>query len=186
MACIGSAICAAGAMAGFVVVVGSQPIGEAATTPAFNVPTALALASAVLLGLGLVGLYLHQQARLTSLGTAGFVTALVGTMLAAGAAWTYVFVLPHFAAEDPALVNVGAGSVLAGFLISYAVLAIGWTIFGVATLRARSYPRGPVILLIVGALVSFLPLPSRTLILSVGAAWLGTHILGRRTSPADA
>lgn len=100
-------------------------------------------ATSTLLGVGLVGLYLCQQARMGTLGVVGFVAALTGTLLAAGAAWTYVFVVPHFAAEDPALANTGTGSILAGFLVSYAVLAIGWTIFGMASLRQRDSAAAP-------------------------------------------
>ena len=68
--------------------------------------------------------------------------------------------------RTPALVNVGSGSILAGFLISYLVLAVGWVMFGVATLRAGVFRRGPLWLLIVGAVIAIVPMPSRTLILS--------------------
>jgi hypothetical protein len=178
IACVGSAVCAVGALIGFLTVVGSRPIGEAATEAAFNVPTVLALVSIILLGVGLAGLYEYQAARATGFGPTGFVVALIGTLLAAGAGWTYVFVLPHFAAEDPALVNVGSGSILAGFLISYVVLAVGWVMFGIATLRAGVFRRGPAWLLIAGAVIAILPMPSRSLVLSVAAAWLGKQLLG--------
>jgi hypothetical protein len=136
IACIGSAILAVLALVGFLVVVGSDPIATAAGKAAFYVPTVAALASTALLGLGLVGLYLRQEERLGTLGVVGFVTALLGTIVAAGASWTYVFVVPHFAPVTPELINESTGAVLAGFVLSYLVLAIGWALFGVATARA--------------------------------------------------
>lgn len=83
---------------------------------------------------------------------------MIGTMLGAGAAWTYVVVLPH-------------------------VLAVGWLLFGIATLRARVFGPGASALLIAGAVIAILPLPSRTLVLSLAAAWLGMKVLGRRSDP---
>jgi len=51
-----------------------------------------ALGSAVLLAIGLVGLHLHEEARLGAFGAGGFALALAGTVVAAGGQWTYVFV----------------------------------------------------------------------------------------------
>lgn len=182
---IASAALAVAALVGFVVVVGSDPIADAATGAGFYVPALAALASVALLGLALVGLFLHQEERLGRLGAAAFGLALVGTIAAAGAQWTYVFVVPHFAPVVPELVNESTGSVLAGFVVSYALLALGWILAGLATLRTGLFPRWMPLLLVGGAAIAFLPLPSRTLVLTVAAALLGLRMLGRegRTQP---
>jgi hypothetical protein len=177
LSAIGSAVLAVTALVGFVLVVGSDPIAEAATTPTFYIPATAALGSVLLLGLGLVGLVLHQEGRLGPLGTAGFVVALVGTMLAAGAQWTYVFAVPYFAGPAPELVNESSGPVLAGFLVSFALMAVGWAMVGVATRRAGVLPRWAATLVVVGAVIAALPLPSRTLVLSLAVGYLGLRML---------
>jgi hypothetical protein len=51
--------------------------------------------------------------------------------------------------------------------------AVGWVLFGVATLRAGVYPRWAAILLIVGGVIAFLPVPLVGIIFSVTVAYLG-------------
>lgn len=180
VACVGAALLAIAALVGFVTIVGSDKIADAARDWTFYLPATFALGSAVLLGIGLVGLYLHQEARFGALGAAAFVLALAGTVVAAGGQWTYVFVVPHFAGPTPELVNESTGSVLAGFVLSYAVLALGWVLFGLATLRAAVFPRWAALTIIAGAAIAFLPLPSRTLVLAIAVGLLGARLLRGR------
>ena len=93
--------------------------------------------------------------------------------------------VPRLAEVAPNVADQGAGSVLAGYLLSFLLFGVGWLVFGVATLRARSFPRGAVVLLIVGAVVSILPLPSRALILELAAVWLGIVLLSGRSASAQ-
>lgn len=176
-ACVVAALLALAALVGFVTIVGSHAIADAAREWTFFVPATLALGSVVLLAIGLVGLYLHQETRFGAFGVAAFVLALAGTVLAAGGQWTYVFVVPHFAGVAPELVNESTGSVLAGFVLSYAVLALGWILFGLATLRAKVFPRWAALLMVAGAAIAFLPLPSRTLVLAIAVGLLGVRLL---------
>ena len=63
---------------------------------------------------------------------------------------------------------------------SYILAALGWLLFGVATLRAGVYPRWAAILLIVGAVLLGLPVPGTEIVLAVAIAWLGfTLFTGR-------
>ena len=140
LSCIGSAVLAVTALVGFIVVVGSDPIADAAGNAAFYVPATAAFGSALLLGVGLVGLHLRQEERFGTFGAVAFAVALLGTIAAAGGQWTYVFVVPHFAPVVPQMINESTGSVLAGFVICYAVLSVGWILFGLATLRATIFP----------------------------------------------
>jgi hypothetical protein len=50
----------------------------------------------------------------------------------------------------------------------------------VATLRTGMFPRWAVILLIVGAVISILPLPSRAFIVEIAAGYLGFTLLRGR------
>jgi hypothetical protein len=175
--CVGAAVLAVAALVGFLTVVGSNPVADAAGNSTFYIPAAAAFGSVAFLGLGLVGLYLHQEQRFGALGAGGFAIALLGTIAAAGGQWTYVFVVPHFAPVVPEMINESTGSVLAGFVLSYALLALGWILFGLATLRAGIFPRWASLLVVAGAAIAFLPLPSRTLVLTVAIAILGLRLL---------
>jgi hypothetical protein len=127
----------------------------------------------VLLAIRLVALFVRLGFR----GLPGFLLATIGTVMAVGALWSQVFVVPRLAEAEPAVADEAAGSVLAGFLLSFLFLGLGWVVFGVSALRAGVFPRPPVILLVVGAVVAILPLPSRALILEVAVAWLGLTLL---------
>lgn len=164
------------ALVGFLVFVGSGEIAEAARSASFYLPAAAALGSAAMLAVALVGLFLYQEERLGLLGVAGFLLGLLGTLLAAGGLWTYVFVVPHFAEAVPELINESTGSVLVGFFGSYALMAVGWLLFGLATLRARMFPRWAALLLVAGAAITIIPLPSRTLVLALAVGFLGYRL----------
>jgi hypothetical protein len=174
---IASLVFALAALVGFLAAVGSDEIADAAGSAGWYFASSAALASLLLLPLALLALWLVQRDRMTSLGTWAFTAALLGTMLAIGASWTYVFVVPHFAETAPELVNEGTGVLLAGFLISYAALALGWVAFGFATLRTTAFPRWVAVLLIFGGAIAILPMPSRTLVLALALALMGLQLL---------
>jgi hypothetical protein len=164
----------------YLLVVGGARISEAATSTAFFLPSGAQLLAMALLLIGLVALFGRQAEAFGLLGLTGFVLALLGTTLAAGAAWSQVFVVPRLAEVAPTVADQGTGSVLAGFLLSFLLFGVGWVVFGVATLRTRLFPRWAVILLIVGAVISIVPLPSRALIVEIAAGYLGFILLTGR------
>jgi hypothetical protein len=183
VAAVSSAVLALLSFVLYLVVVGGDRISEAATSAAFFLPSGAQLLAMALLLIGLVALFVRQAEAFGALGLAGFVFALLGTTLAAGAAWSQVFVVPRLAEVAPAVADQGAGSVLAGFLLSFLVFGVGWLVFGVATLRTRVFPRWAVIVLMVGAVLSIIPLPSRALIVEIAAGYLGfTLLTGRGAS----
>ena len=133
--------------------------------------------------LALVGFYLHGERRLGAIGHVGFVLALVGTVLAAGGAWDSLFAVPYLDDEVPAiLAEPTGGSLLAGFVVSYLVLVIGWVLFASSVLRARLASRGAAIFLIVASMAAILPAPTalRLLPLAIGAALVGRATLRDR------
>ena len=138
---------------------GGQPYGEGHPTTYFVIPDWLLLLASVLILFGLVGLHLRQSEAAGMLGLAGFLVAFLGTALVVGAAWTQVFVFPSLAVEAPDFLDAEqvAGPVDAGFSLSFAVAAVGWALFGVGALVARSYPRWVAVVLVAAALVSLLP-----------------------------
>ena len=143
---------------------------SAATTP-YVLIFVLYLLGTVLLLLGLVGLYAGQSEAAGVLGLVGFLVAFLGTALFSGAVWFELFITPSLAAEAPELAEAELG--LAGFVVSFLLVVLGWFLFGAATLRARVYPRPTAALLMVGAVASFAPIPLSGIVLSVAVAWLG-------------
>lgn len=161
---------------------GIEEFSEFATTSAWAVTSAMYLIGVLLLLVALSGLYAHQSEAAGALGVAGFVAALIGTGLLAGMMWTFAFVVPSAAIEAPAFLNAEqvAGPLDAGFMLSGLAVAIGWALFGVATLRAGVFPRVAAVVLIVGAVVTFLPFAPSTLIIDIAVAWLGYLVLAGR------
>ncbi len=67
--------------------------------------------------------------------------------------------------------------------MSFITFAVGWLLFGIATLLARVYPRIPTILLMIGAVIAVLPLPFTGIVLAIAVAWLGFALFtGREAS----
>jgi hypothetical protein len=151
-----------------------ENLSAEAVTGAFAFWAGLTLLSMVLLSLGLVGIYSHQLEAMGVLGLAGFLVAFFGTALAAGVSWALLFVVPL----APAVLGTP------WFELSFLLFALGWVLFGVATLRARVFPRAAAVLLIIGAVLLVTPLPARALVLGVAVTWLGFDLFtGRVTQP---
>ena len=158
-----------------------ENLGAQAATGTFAFWAGLFLLTTVLLLLGLVGLYFYQSEAAGVLGLAGFLVAFLGTVLAAGASWALLFAVPL------------APEVLGTpwLFLSFLIFTVGWLLFGVATLRARVFPRATAVLLMVGAVLLLIPLMGwanpyimRHLVLSVAVAWLGFDLFtGRVAQP---
>ena len=157
----------------------SESFSEAALSPSYAITTGISLLAAVLLLFGLVGLNLRQSEARGVLGRVGFVVAFLGTALVVGATWALFYVVPALAVGAPQFLDAeeGAGSLETGFFVSFGLLSVGWLLFGVAALRARSYPRWAAIVLIVAALIQFLPFPGTGLVFGVAVALLGFFAL---------
>jgi hypothetical protein len=136
------------------------------------------VASLFLLGLalvllGVVGLYASQAQATGALGLIGFLSAFLGTTMAAGFYWAYVFVIPPVDLTP------------AGLILPTSLWALGWLIFGAATLRDRIYPRPAAIVLMIGAAISAIPIPATEVVLMIAIAWLGYLLFMRRESVAQ-
>lgn len=146
----------------------------------------LFLSAAVLLVGGLLSLCAGRLERLGVLGSAGFLISLVGTVLAAGVFWQGAFVLPPLAEQAPELVEAGPPPLLnLATVLSLILFSLGWLLLGVAMLGARVYPRVPTVLLIVGAVLAFVPLPFTYIIFGVAVSWMGLSLLSEKDAPAE-
>lgn len=164
----------------------SENPSESATTASYAFTWLLYLLGGVLLLLGLVGLYARQSEAAGILGLVGFVAALFGTVLALGAVWAQLFVAPSLAIEAPRVLDTEpTGALALGYTLTFLVfLPLGWLLFGIATLRARVYPRVAAIVLIVGAVIGGL-LPLTEIVLNVAVAWLGFVLFTGRGEAAQ-
>jgi hypothetical protein len=112
--------------------------------------------------------------RVGILGFVGFLVAFIGTAFALVLNWAEVFFAHTLAEVAPELLDEGpSGRFALGFALSFPMFSLGWLLFGVATLRARTYPRIAAILLIVGAVITFVPIPGTGVVLGLAVAWLG-------------
>ena len=154
---------------------------EIVTTSAYLIDGGTRLLAGVLLLLGLVGLYARQSEASGALGLVAFLVAFAGTTLILGTWWTNTFVAPSLATEAQAFLEAGPTGVLGlGFTLSFALAAVGWLLFGLVSLRARIYPRAAAAALVVGAVLTFAPLPISGVVLEVAIAWLGLVLFSRK------
>jgi hypothetical protein len=120
----------------------------------------------------------------------GFVVGTIGTVLLTGSAWFQLFVVPAMATEVPAFAEaaraaqVGQWTTL-GLLIPILAQAIGWVVFGIATYRARVFPRWVAAGLVVGALLLFVPIQGLPVVFQLAVASMGFLLFsGRLETPA--
>ena len=145
------------------------------------VNSVLKLLSSFLLLVGLVGLYAHQSEAAGPLGLAGFLVAFLGTMLLSGDLWLEAFALPYLGEVAPRLIEqTPTGTLAVGGLASFTTFAMGWVLFGVASLRARVFARGAAIVLVAGGLIGFgfVIFPGAGILLALAVGWMGFS-LGR-------
>jgi len=146
-----------------------------ATTPAYTMTYALALLGIGTLLLALTAIYTTKFAELGRLGLIGYLAAFLGTLMVAGDWWFEAFTIPIISAEAPEVVGMTiSGSLLAGAVATIGLYTVGWTLFGIAALRARAFPRAAALLLLAAGLAGPLVLSTPYQIpLAVAIGWIG-------------
>jgi hypothetical protein len=121
--------------------------------------------------LGFIGLHAAQRRSCGQLGTAGFVMVLVGFMLiiAGSVAEFWVF------SDQPYGLPNGRDASYTLFLLGHPVLAVGTLLFGIATVRAKVFPRDVAMLFAVLGVGVVVPVIG-ALIFAFPFVWLG-HLL---------
>jgi hypothetical protein len=141
-----------------------------------------------LLVLALVAIYEREAQSAGLLGLVGFGAAVIGTIFMTGDWWYEAFAVPRIAEVAPEVMDTFVGGrLLIGGLISFALLGLGWVLFGAASLRARVFPTAISAAILVGGLLSGIPIGfaylSGGVILGVAIAWLGAWLM--RVAPAS-
>jgi hypothetical protein len=153
--------------------------------------------------LGLTGLYARQVEKAGWLGLAGFIVFSAWMTLVCGMSFVEAFILPRLAIEFPAYVTSMMGmfssvpsTVNLGLLptlwnISGPLYILGPLLFGIATFRARVFPRWAGALLVIGA--ALIPVgavvppevqPKIMVPVGLAFAWLGYALFSERRAPA--
>jgi hypothetical protein len=139
--------------------------------------------------LALVAIYDHEARDAGWFGLIGFAAALMGTIFMAGDWWYEAFAVPRVAEVVPeAITTFVGGRLLLGGLASFVLLGIGWVLFGAASLRADVFPAAISAAILVGGLLSGIPIGlaylSGGVILGLAIGWLGVWLM-RATIPAS-
>jgi hypothetical protein len=134
-----------------------SPLGITSSACALLAVVAIALTAMHLVG---------QRFLARGAGRVAALVAVVGSVLTSGGYWGSVFVQPSLAQVAPEGVIHGLPSITAGFVISYAVMGIGWGWLSVLLIRARVIGRAGWLLPTAG-LICLSPLPFRFLPMAV-------------------
>jgi hypothetical protein len=172
------------------------------TTPWFTAHL-LACATCFFGLLGTAGIYARQAARCGWTGLVGYVMVSLWLVLVMGFSFVEAFVLPRPGAVTPAFVEgwmgmfdgtpsaVDLGVLPTLWTLSAPLYIIGGLAFGVATFRARIFPRGAAVLFAAGTALAptavLLPLaaqPKMAIPTGLALAWLGYALLTERRAPA--
>jgi len=151
----------------------------------------MGLAALVFFILGLVGLYARQAEQAGSFGVVSFLVAFVGTMMLFAMLWGEPFLGPTLVKEAPEILDVEpSGSMTVWVIITLILFALGYTLFGLASLQTHVLPRGASVLLIIGAVLAFvlqlLDLPFSVFVLGAAMAWMGYSLWSAAGEPVMA
>jgi hypothetical protein len=176
------------------------------SNPLYLPSSLLTFTGAIFMLLGLPGTYAWQAEKAGKLGVAGFIVSYVGLMvLEVGTGLLYAFI-PPLLASNPAtqfLVSQPRGGGFEGqmgiaflvfFLIGLLGSNIGGLLYGIATFRARVFPRPAAVLIFGGVIVGFIlsninnpVIGDRPIILMLaGFAWCGLSLWVNRRSKSPA
>jgi len=154
------------------------------------------LISILFMILGFPGFYIKYYDRYQALGFIALIVAVTGLILYASVQYYETIIWPAAAQIDPELLQVhgalvsGDPIVVAGLLVSGAILGAGYILFGIATLRTGSFPKIPVWFLIVGAPLfgNGILFPVRTMgliLFAAGIIWMGIIIRRMEVRPGQ-
>jgi hypothetical protein len=125
--------------------------------PVFIAGKITLLAGFIVLMFALIAIHGLQASRAGRLGVVGFVLAIVGTMMLGGDLWFESFAVPWLAAGPGGQGLTSAPSVIMGLgaISSYILFAAGWTLYGIASVRARVFPVPISIAVVIGGITGY-------------------------------
>jgi hypothetical protein len=151
------------------------------------------VASVVAFALLIIALVAAHDRQARAAGVFGAVAvgaAIIGTVFMAGDWWYEAFAVPRMAEVAPGAMDTFVGGrLLQGGVASFALLGIGWVLYGIASLRAGVYPAGVSAAILVGGLLSGVPIgvvyPAGGVVLGLAIVWLGAWLLASPDTELD-
>lgn len=126
------------------------------TDPVFRVVNAAYFFAFVGLAIALLAVHGRQARESGGFGTVALLAALVGTMTQGGNMWFDGFAAPWLAEVVPQVYTAERTPILiAGALLSYTLMAVGWVLYGIASWRARVFPVSISAAVVVGGVLAF-------------------------------
>ena len=168
-----------------------DPLKEAVLSPVNSINSVASIAAFGLLAVALAAIYDRQARVAGSFGLIAFGAAMVGTVFMAGDWWYEAFAVPWMADVAPVIFETGAGgSLFIGGLSSFALFAIGWAAFGVASLRAGVFPRSISATILIAGVGAGIPIAGAylyaSLVFGFAIGWLGVWLTRPSTAPESA
>jgi hypothetical protein len=138
----------------------------------------LALIAMYVLLLALTALYWMEANLVGGLGLVGYLIAFLGTLMVAGDWWYETFIGPTLRDRVPEILQEAQpGLALFGAFVTSAAFAVGWLIFGFSSYRARVFPQGASILMMLGGLAGAVALVVGSQIpLALAVGWIGLSL----------
>lgn len=159
----GSLLILIGSVVGAILFPGHSSTPQQVATASWQLVTLAELLGSSLFVLGLPGMYLRQTERAGKLGLAGFVLFFFGILLQ-GVVFPaiQVTVLPWLGQVAPKLLTANnlPGAVFLLLLLAGLLQMIGSILLGIATMRARVFPRLAGILLLASGIIFLLTIPN--------------------------
>ena len=150
------------------------------TDPVFLVFNAAYAITFPLLLIALVALYWRQASEAGLFGAVAFCTAATGIVALAGDMWFEGFAVPSLAQVTPEVLGPPASDSLlrAAWLVSVILFSLGWILFGLASLRARVFPRALSVAVAVAGLIGFqAAMPPWGVALGLAVAAVGVRLI---------
>ena len=162
--------------------VGGDPLRAAVLAQVYAINSVASIIAFGLLALALVALYEWQAHAAGRFGVVAVGAALIGTVFMAGDWWYEAFAVPWLADVAPVVFDTGAGGrLLLGGLVSFALFAFGWALFGAASLRAGVFPRVLSGTIVVAGVLSGIPIAGAylygSLVFGVAIAAIGVGLM---------
>jgi hypothetical protein len=151
-------------------------------TVTYAITSVASIVAFAMLVLALVAAYDREARPAGTLGVVALGAAIVGTVFMAGDWWYEAFAVPRIAEVAPEVIDTFVGGrLLMGGLLSFALFGLGWVLFGFASLRARVFPAAISVAILVGGLLSGVPIGiaylSGGVILGLAIVWLGAWMI---------
>ena len=164
-----------------------EPLKAYVLTTTHAVNSILSIVAVALLAVALVAVYELEAREAGVFGAIGVAAAIVGTVFMAGDWWYEAFAVPRLAEVAPeAIDSFVGGRLLAGGLLSFVLFGIGWVLYGIASMGAHVLPRAHSIGIVIGGLLSGVPIGlaylSGGVVLGVAFVALGVSLMQTSSS----